>query len=109
MGRAEFQVIERLVHISGKVTINYLRCAWIECKGVPIYAWTENTFVNIAKIWGEFLDLDNVTPSLTMFESAKVLIVTERPEIIWDKIILKVNDVDYVVYVCEMIRRRLET
>ncbi|OMO50988.1 hypothetical protein CCACVL1_30086 [Corchorus capsularis] len=37
------------------------RSAWVACYGVPLQAWTLDTFVNIANCFGEFIRLDDYT------------------------------------------------
>ncbi|GKG53030.1 hypothetical protein Tco_0552298, partial [Tanacetum coccineum] len=40
------------------------RIAWVDIKGVPLHAWTCETFSRIGKKWGEMLNIkDTSVPS----------------------------------------------
>lgn len=62
----------------------------------------ENTFINITKNWGDLLDLDDVTPSMIIFDKATMLIATAKPEFIHDKDVLNVNGVNYNIIAHEV-------
>ncbi|GKB72964.1 nucleotide-binding alpha-beta plait domain-containing protein [Tanacetum coccineum] len=35
--------------------VRYLGGCWVDIKGIPLQAWTQNTFAKIASKWGEFI------------------------------------------------------
>ncbi|GKA65148.1 RNA-directed DNA polymerase, eukaryota [Tanacetum coccineum] len=40
------------------------RIVWIDIEGIPLHAWTRNTFLKIGAKWGEVLDLEEVKGKL---------------------------------------------
>ncbi|GKD93758.1 RNA-directed DNA polymerase, eukaryota [Tanacetum coccineum] len=65
------------------------RVVWIDIEGVPLYAWSNNTFTRIASIWGSLL-YDEDENSLH-FHRKCLCIKTSNQDIIFDslKIIIK--------------------
>ncbi|GJS15006.1 RNA-directed DNA polymerase, eukaryota [Tanacetum coccineum] len=65
------------------------RIAWVDIEGVPLNAWSSETFSRIGKKWGESLNMeDNSVPS---FGRKRVCILTKHPVSILEsfKIIVK--------------------
>lgn len=54
-----------------KRKIDYIHCACIDCRGIPINAWTNDMFCNTVNLCGELLSFDDETLSMKMFEKAK--------------------------------------
>lgn len=50
------------------------RVMWIECNGIPVKAWTEETMRNIAIEWGEFLACTNETLRMENMDRANIMI-----------------------------------
>ncbi|KAL4393668.1 hypothetical protein AHAS_Ahas02G0075000 [Arachis hypogaea] len=52
------------------------RRVWIECYGVPIHAWSRNTFHKIGEQWGKVVKCDKLMESGISFSAGRVLIDT---------------------------------
>ncbi|KAK8661557.1 hypothetical protein V6N13_091156 [Hibiscus sabdariffa] len=59
------------------------RSVWISVLGVPVQFWSQDTFRNIAHLWGSLVRLDESTLDLTSFEQARLLIEMKH----WDRIV----------------------
>ncbi|KAL4366301.1 hypothetical protein GQ457_05G014210 [Hibiscus cannabinus] len=68
------------------------RRTWLSVSGIPIHAWSEKTFGNIAKMWGEIacVDIESLAPST--FERARFHIETDWSEHIDETLDLLVGD-----------------
>ncbi|GJW41704.1 RNA-directed DNA polymerase, eukaryota [Tanacetum coccineum] len=53
------------------------RIAWIDIEGVPLHAWSFETFFRIGKKWGEMLNIED-TP-VASFGRKRVCILTKNP------------------------------
>ncbi|GKC01172.1 RNA-directed DNA polymerase, eukaryota [Tanacetum coccineum] len=81
-------MIEFQSNISKEKFRNHIGVAWVDVEGIPLHAWTRNTFVKIAAKWGEFMyaeDIDEtflhrkrlcvkMKSEVNVFESFKVII-----------------------------------
>ncbi|GJY78973.1 RNA-directed DNA polymerase, eukaryota [Tanacetum coccineum] len=65
------------------------RIAWIDIEGVPLHAWSFETFFRIGKKWGEMLNIEDT--SVASFGRKRVCILTKIPVSILEsfKIIVK--------------------
>ncbi|GJS41595.1 RNA-directed DNA polymerase, eukaryota [Tanacetum coccineum] len=65
------------------------RIAWIDIEGVPLHAWSFETFFRIGKKWGEMLNIEDT--SVASFGRKRVCILTKNPVSILEsfKIIVK--------------------
>ncbi|GJU12205.1 RNA-directed DNA polymerase, eukaryota [Tanacetum coccineum] len=65
------------------------RIAWIDIEGVPLHAWSFETFFRIGKKWGEMLNIKDT--SVASFGRKRVCILTKNPVSILEsfKIIVK--------------------
>nr|GEZ90887.1 RNA-directed DNA polymerase, eukaryota, nucleotide-binding alpha-beta plait domain protein [Tanacetum cinerariifolium] len=52
------------------------RIVWVDIEGIPLNAWSRETFVKIGKIWGETLDLEDNSDSL--FRRKRLCIKTKH-------------------------------
>ncbi|MED6193782.1 hypothetical protein PIB30_022700 [Stylosanthes scabra] len=77
------------------------RRVWIEVIGLSIYVWLEETFKNIAKLWGSYVYSDDRTGESLSFTVARFLIDCFEWEPIneWDT--LKVEDREFECFVKE--------
>ncbi|KAK9006450.1 hypothetical protein V6N11_035488 [Hibiscus sabdariffa] len=50
------------------------RRVWLIMYGIPVHAWADRTFENIASLWGTFVRIDGETSDAVSFERARVLI-----------------------------------
>ncbi|KAK8705946.1 hypothetical protein V6N13_049530 [Hibiscus sabdariffa] len=57
------------------------RQTWIACQGIPVHAWNEETFNNIASIWGELISVDENTIKPYSFSRANIQILTNNGEL----------------------------
>ncbi|GJZ50302.1 RNA-directed DNA polymerase, eukaryota [Tanacetum coccineum] len=65
------------------------RVTWVDIEGIPLKAWTKNTFTRIASKWGDLLHVDDQNE--TYFHSKRICIKTTLVENIFEsfKIISK--------------------
>ncbi|MED6173486.1 hypothetical protein PIB30_059933 [Stylosanthes scabra] len=77
------------------------RRVWIEVMGLPIYVWSEETFKNIAKLWGSYVYSDDRTGESLSFTVARFLIDCFEWEPINEWVTLKVEDREFECFVKE--------
>ncbi|XVE92437.1 hypothetical protein REPUB_Repub01dG0097300 [Reevesia pubescens] len=65
---------------------------WVACYGIPIHAWTLETFQNIAERWGDFVQMDNVTLEMNGFSKGCMQINTTLLSKIEESFDLQVGD-----------------
>ncbi|KAG5528160.1 hypothetical protein RHGRI_028934 [Rhododendron griersonianum] len=53
------------------------RCVWISCYGVPLNAWCSYTFIEIGKLWGDVIKLDELTEKFIAFDKGRMFIITD--------------------------------
>ncbi|KAK8614222.1 hypothetical protein V6N13_122591 [Hibiscus sabdariffa] len=72
-----------------------------EC-GIPIHAWSETTFENVARVWGELsrVDIETLVPS--SFERARFQIETDWSGHIDETLDLRVGDQSFPLRVTEI-------
>ncbi|KAL4361103.1 hypothetical protein GQ457_04G021180 [Hibiscus cannabinus] len=58
------------------------RSVWLSVLGVPMQFWSQDTFRNVAQLWGSLVRLDESTMDPKSFEQARLLIETKH----WDRI-----------------------
>ncbi|KAL4337386.1 hypothetical protein AHAS_Ahas12G0105000 [Arachis hypogaea] len=75
------------------------RRVWIECHGVPLHVWTEDTFRAIGAQWGEVVVCDNGIAVGTSFRAGRMLIDTWRFEPISESLRLSVGSSVYEIFV----------
>ncbi|GJX63799.1 RNA-directed DNA polymerase, eukaryota, partial [Tanacetum coccineum] len=65
------------------------RIVWVDIEGIPLYAWSRETFSRIGNKWGETLDIEDTNE--TSFGRKRVCIKTKHPVSILEsfKIIVK--------------------
>nr|GFC27742.1 RNA-directed DNA polymerase, eukaryota, nucleotide-binding alpha-beta plait domain protein [Tanacetum cinerariifolium] len=66
---------------------NDKRIVWISIKGLPIKAWTPNTFRKIASLWGEYVkwedaDLKSLSCKHLCLKNNMKVIINERHKVI---------------------------
>ncbi|KAL4383787.1 hypothetical protein GQ457_15G029600 [Hibiscus cannabinus] len=52
------------------------RSVWLSVVGIPIHLWSEDTFCNIAQVWGSLIRVEDATAEPQSFERARFLIET---------------------------------
>ncbi|KAL4284228.1 hypothetical protein GQ457_16G017560 [Hibiscus cannabinus] len=52
------------------------RRAWLSISGLPMHAWPEGSFKNIAGLWGNFVCIDAATDEPVSFEHSRVFVET---------------------------------
>ncbi|GKE64607.1 RNA-directed DNA polymerase, eukaryota, nucleotide-binding alpha-beta plait domain protein [Tanacetum coccineum] len=69
------------------------RIVWVNIEGIPLYAWSRETFSRIGNKWGETLDIEDTNE--TSFGRKRVCIKTKHPISILEsfKIIVKGKDI----------------
>ncbi|KAK8601833.1 hypothetical protein V6N13_058489 [Hibiscus sabdariffa] len=77
------------------------RQTWIACQGIPVHAWNEETFKNIASIWGELISVDENTIKPTSFSRANIQILTNNFDRLNEEILLSVDSKSYRVRIIE--------
>ncbi|GJS13388.1 RNA-directed DNA polymerase, eukaryota [Tanacetum coccineum] len=65
------------------------RIVWMDIEGIPLNAWSQETFVKIGKKWGEALDLEDSAD--TSFGRKRICVITKHPVCILEtfKVIVK--------------------
>lgn len=77
------------------------RFVWLMCFGMPLNAWSHNTFKQIGNIWGQFLMVEEKTLKESSFEVAKILIASSQVQSIKGQLDLTVDKVNYKVRISE--------
>ncbi|KAH7842865.1 hypothetical protein Vadar_009918 [Vaccinium darrowii] len=77
------------------------RCVWISCYGVPLNAWCSSTFINIGKLWGDVIRIDELTEKSIAFDKGRMFILTDFLDCINEVIHVKINGEIYPVKVIE--------
>ncbi|KAK8654734.1 hypothetical protein V6N13_107334 [Hibiscus sabdariffa] len=54
------------------------RRVWLSVSGIPVQAWSRDTFTNIARAWDSSVRLDHLTSEPTSFERTRILIDTDQ-------------------------------
>ncbi|GKE97507.1 RNA-directed DNA polymerase, eukaryota, partial [Tanacetum coccineum] len=65
--------------------VNDERIVWISVEGLPIKAWTPNSFKKIASCWGELVEWDDPNPGHNSFSCKHLCLKTRMNVIINDK------------------------
>ncbi|XP_072085412.1 uncharacterized protein [Arachis hypogaea] len=83
----------------------HVRCAerrvWLECIGLPVQVWTEDTFRMIGSQWGDVVCCDEDTKSLLSFRAGHILVDTYRFDAIHEKVRVLVGTQGFDVLVTE--------
>ncbi|KAH7846637.1 hypothetical protein Vadar_016320 [Vaccinium darrowii] len=82
-------------------TIKASRCVWISCYGVPLKAWCSSTFIEIGKLWGAVISLDEMTENLFAFDKGRMLLLTDFLDCINEVVDVVINGATYPVKVVE--------
>ncbi|KAH7845417.1 hypothetical protein Vadar_001752 [Vaccinium darrowii] len=82
-------------------SIKSSRCVWISFFGVPLNAWCSSTFINIGKLWGDVIKLDEFTENSIAFDKGRMFILTDFLDCINEVVHVKINDDIYPVKVIE--------
>ncbi|KAK8514886.1 hypothetical protein V6N13_121835 [Hibiscus sabdariffa] len=77
------------------------RQTWIACQGIPVHAWNEETFKNIASIWGELISVNENTIKPISFSRANIQILTNNFDRLNEEILLSVDSKSYRVRIFE--------
>ncbi|XVF28891.1 hypothetical protein REPUB_Repub15cG0071900 [Reevesia pubescens] len=79
-----------------------VRVIWVACYGIPIHAWTLQTFKNIAERWGDFIQMDSVTLEMKGFSKGCMQISTKLLNKIEEAFDLQVGDNRFPVKAIEI-------
>ncbi|KAI8524293.1 hypothetical protein RHMOL_Rhmol13G0139200 [Rhododendron molle] len=77
------------------------KCVWISCYGVPLNAWCSSTFIEIGKLWGDEIKLDELTEKFIAFDKGRMFIITDYLDCINEVVHIKINGVIFLVKVIE--------
>ncbi|KAK8709600.1 hypothetical protein V6N13_060614 [Hibiscus sabdariffa] len=77
------------------------RVTWLVIQGVPLHAWNEKSFSNIANLWGELISIDSGTLNMTNYISGFIQISTKQLSKIDETILLNCKNVKFSVRVFE--------
>lgn len=77
------------------------RLVWLAITGVPLHAWNQEVFINIAKEWGEVLEVEDLTASKDQLYISRVCIATHNRGLISESVNLLVNGKTYAIRVLE--------
>lgn len=89
------------VEVWNKQRVKPSRCTWISCFGVPLHVWNSQTFVNIGKLWGETIKIDELTAKSLAFDKGRIFILTYHLECINEVVNLKVKGDVFPIKVAE--------
>ncbi|MED6194272.1 Serine arginine-rich splicing factor 2 [Stylosanthes scabra] len=89
------------VNVNPMIFEDVQRRVWIEVMGLPVFTWSEDTFKNIAKLWGTYVYADDRLGELMSFTVARFLIDSYVWEQINEWIKIKVEDREFEVFVKE--------
>ena len=81
--------------------VDYERCVWVTCYGIPFNLWSVDTFRSIGVIWGEVMQFDDYTINNVSFHCGKVRIITKSLDFIHQTVKLFCKEKVYPVRVCE--------
>nr|GEY69960.1 RNA-directed DNA polymerase, eukaryota [Tanacetum cinerariifolium] len=76
------------------------RVVWIDIEGVPLCAWTQNTFARIASIWGSLLYEEDVKSP--HFHHKRLCIKTSIQDTIFDSIKILVKGTSFLIWAKEL-------
>ncbi|MED6193437.1 hypothetical protein PIB30_019361 [Stylosanthes scabra] len=77
------------------------RRVWIEVVGVPIHLWSVETFMNIGKIWGKPVMMDELTELYILYTCGSILIDSYQWDMINEWVVLVDGERRFEVYVKE--------
>ena len=76
------------------------RIVWVDIEGVPLHAWTCNTFTKIGSKWGEVLDLEGNKDDF--FARKRICIKTKQEDNILEKFKIIVNGKVFMIRAKEL-------
>nr|GEV24025.1 RNA-directed DNA polymerase, eukaryota [Tanacetum cinerariifolium] len=76
------------------------RIVWVDIEGIPLHAWTCNTFVKIGSKWGKVLDMEECKDDL--FARKRMCIKTKQEDNILEKFKVIVKGKIYVIRAKEL-------
>ncbi|PWA76520.1 reverse transcriptase domain, Reverse transcriptase zinc-binding domain protein [Artemisia annua] len=76
------------------------RLIWLEIEGVPLRAWTDDTFKQICSQWGELLFIDDTDGCNRL--SKRLCIKSPHALLVFATIMVSLNDVTYAIRVREL-------
>ncbi|GJY44702.1 reverse transcriptase domain, reverse transcriptase zinc-binding domain protein [Tanacetum coccineum] len=76
------------------------RLIWLEIEGVPLHAWTHETFNQICRKWGEMLFMDDSDGCNRL--SKRLCIKSSHAFLVYATIMVSVKDVIYAILVREL-------
>jgi hypothetical protein len=77
------------------------RSVWLKCRGIPLHAWDEVTFRQLAERLGTFIELDTNTANRSKLDVARVKISTSRMTFIDEQLLISVLDKQFQISVVE--------
>ncbi|KAJ9560860.1 hypothetical protein OSB04_006020 [Centaurea solstitialis] len=96
------------LHLWEEGIIPQERLAWLEIDGLPIEAWNEHNFRNVASKFGRVLEVDDIAFDGSMTSTFGVLILTKQAEDVNSVVRIKVHNNLCKVKVIEDHNRSLE-
>ncbi|CAL0316838.1 unnamed protein product [Lupinus luteus] len=77
------------------------RLVWIRCFGLPLHAWNEGVFGQIAKVFGTLVEVDEASIRKVCLEFCRMLIQTPSWSRIEDSLIVNILDKEFTIHVRE--------
>ncbi|MED6119820.1 hypothetical protein PIB30_015116 [Stylosanthes scabra] len=77
------------------------RWIWLEITSVPVHAWSAETFMNIGKLWGKPVMMDELTDYYLSYTCASILVDSYEWEFIHEWVLLDDGERKFEVYVNE--------
>jgi hypothetical protein len=81
--------------------VNLKREMWVKVYGIPLHAWGDNLFRALGERFGEFVDYDEPTASMTRLDVARLKLSTSIRTRIEAPVVLVVMGVSFEVWVVE--------
>ncbi|GLT95584.1 hypothetical protein SLE2022_132580 [Rubroshorea leprosula] len=77
------------------------RFVWVRIQGVPLHAWSEENFSNIANQVGKLISVDEYTLSKDCLDAARILVSTKSKSVLNEEFVLKVKNSTFHITLVE--------
>lgn len=84
------------------------RMVWLNIEGVPLHVWNSQVFHDIAKEWGDVLEIEDLTTTKDQVCIGRVCIVSQTRQVISECINLVVDEESFRVRVLEDLREIMD-
>ncbi|CAL0311080.1 unnamed protein product [Lupinus luteus] len=78
------------------------RDVWLHCSGIPLHAWNEKFFVQLAKVFGSLRSVDEASRLKLSFENCRLLVRTQRNSHINQSVVVMIDGQNFLIHVWEV-------